>query len=66
MGKQRVIKIIAKRDELTIEEATEVVDGVIVQINEAIQAGDYMEPDEIIMNELQLEPDYLLDLVEFC
>lgn len=59
----RIVQILMERDGLSYEEAREQVSEVQDMIYEAIEAGDYLEPDEIMADELGLEPDYIMDLV---
>ena len=57
----RVAEIIAKRDEISIAEAQEMVD----ECREAIMHSSIWEADDIIMDYLGLEPDYLFDIL-YC
>jgi hypothetical protein len=57
----RVAEIIAKRDEISIAEAQEMVR----ECREAIMHSSIWEADDIIMDMLGLEPDYLFDIL-YC
>jgi len=58
---KRIVKILMERDKVTEEEAKRTVKLTRELVNEAIENGD--DPDEIMMAELGLEPDYLDDLI---
>ena len=49
-------QVIMEHDELTSEEA----DEMIAEAREAILSGE--DPEEVLMNDFGLEPDYLEDL----
>lgn len=59
MSKQTVINLIADRDSISLGEAKELVNETI----ELIMEGDIMEADQILADQLGLEPDYLFDLL---
>lgn len=59
MSKQTVINLIAERDGISLSEARELVDETI----DIIMDGDIMEADQILADQLGLEPDYLFDLL---
>lgn len=56
-------KVLMERDGMTAKEADEFMDEVYNMMMEAIEAGDYMEAEEIFASELGLEPDYYEDLL---
>ncbi len=60
MGKEKVIQIIMDRDNIDREAAKVLINETI---DEMIQYP--MEADEIIMNYLGLEPDYIEDLIGY-
>ena len=62
-GIERVAKIIAERDKISIEEATELVEKCREKCMNAISIGNISEPEEIIRDDLGLEPDYLEDFL---
>lgn len=62
---EKVIKIIMRRDRLTRDEATDLVEETAEAMIEAIEAGDLEEAETILAQELGLEPDYLFDLIPF-
>lgn len=50
-------KTIMKRDGLTSEEA----DEMIAEARECVLTGE--DPEEVLLNDFGLEPDYVLDLL---
>lgn len=62
-GKERIVNILIKRDDITREEAASLVDDVMEQVYDVLSTGDYSEAEEIWMSELGLEVDYLLALL---
>lgn len=61
--KEKVKEILIDRDDLTEEEAEETITDTMAMIYEAIESGDFLEAEDIFMDELGLELDYLLDLL---
>jgi hypothetical protein len=59
-----IIRIVARRDHLTIGEATEAVEDCINLIEDAVARGCYEEAEDILREELGLEPDFLIDIIE--
>ena len=60
---ERVIQILMKRDGLTREEAKDLVDETRDLLIEAAANGDYFECDQIMADQLGLEPDYIMDII---
>lgn len=60
----QTIQALMNRDELTEEEATKRFNEVRAMIDEAICEGRLEEVEDILLDELSLEPDYLLDFLE--
>lgn len=60
---ERVIQILMERDGLTREEAKDLVDETRDLIMEAAGNGDFMECDQIMADQLGLEPDYIMDIL---
>lgn len=58
-GKSRVIRILMKRDGMTQDEAAALLDDVLNMVYDSIANGD--DAEDIWMDELNLEPDYLMD-----
>lgn len=56
----RVVKILMKRDGLSKKEATKLVEDTRDELLECTSMDD---ADEIIMNNLGLEPDYIFDII---
>lgn len=63
MGFNGIVNLIARRDNMDIMEARELVTECQQAMIEAMQNGD--DPEEILAQELGLEPDYLFDLLTF-
>lgn len=60
----RIIKILMNRDGLTRKEASSTVEYCKKRlVNEAVENGDYFLAEDIIAEELGLEPDYMMDLL---
>lgn len=55
-------KVLMERDGMTAKEADELMDEVYNMMMEAIEAGNYMEAEELFMSEVGLEPDYMMEL----
>jgi predicted Zn-ribbon and HTH transcriptional regulator len=62
-AKNRVVRILIERDSLTEEEAVEMVKDAQSELYEALQSTSCVTPEEVIENELGLEPDYILDII---
>ena len=59
----KIITIIAKRDKLTTEEATMTVNAFVEEANSYIESGDTDGLEDLLMEQLGLEPDYLPELI---
>ena len=59
----KVVEILMERDGLTRTEAEELVEDTRSELIEAAEGTSCLEADEIIMNNLGLEPDYLFDIL---
>lgn len=57
----RIVKVLMDRDGLSEEEAKELFKSTAAMIAEALEDG--MDPDEVLMDELGLEPDYMDDIL---
>ena len=63
-GHERIIDILIRRDEITLEEAREQVEETVILINESVETGgSYCEVEDILAGELGLEMDYIFDLL---
>lgn len=59
----RIIKILMDRDGMTEDEARATVVDVMDMMEDAIAEGDYEEAEDILADELGLEPDYIPDIM---
>ena len=62
-ARNRVVRILMHTDGLTEKEAVEMVENTASEIYDAIEGTNCMDPDEIMMEELGLEPDYIFDIL---
>lgn len=60
---QRIIDILCRRDNMTVEEATILIEETVEELEEAIDTGDYELAEDIVAGNLGLEPDYIIDLL---
>ena len=54
----QIVPILMRRDDLTVDEAIDLVAEAEDMLNEAFCNGD--DPEEVMLEVLGLEPDYLL------
>lgn len=63
-SKEGVIRILMKRDSMSRESAEDTVEITIEELMEAMEEeGDHETLSDILMDNLGLEPDYLLGLM---
>lgn len=60
---ERVIKLIMKRDGLSYEDAKTEVSNTVDEMYEVLESGDSDQAEEILMDNLGLEPDYIPQLL---
>lgn len=60
---ERVVKLIMKRDDLSYEDAKTEVSNTVDEMYEALESGDSDQVEEILMDNLGLEPDYIPQLL---
>ena len=60
-GHERIASILCRRDGCTREEAMELIQDVLEQMDDCNY--DYCECEEIMLNDLGLEVDYIFDLL---
>ena len=65
MNNLSVVDILVNRDNISKREAIKLIKETRDEIYEAIYNNDYVTPDEILMDNLGLEPDYLFDIISF-
>jgi len=59
----QVIKVLMERDDMTRSEAEERVAEVRELLEDAVNAGSYIQAENILADELGLEIDYIFDLI---
>lgn len=62
-ARNRVVRILMHRDGLTEKEAVSRVEDTASEIYDAIEGTSCMDPEDIMMDELGLEPDYIFDIL---
>lgn len=60
---QEIISILIRRDHLSENEARNLVEDCMEEVETAIAGGRYIEAEDIFMDWLGLEPDYLINLL---
>lgn len=59
----KVVEILMSRDNMSQEEAQDLLDFVRQEIDEVIADGDYDTVEDIMYTELGLEMDYIFDIL---
>lgn len=54
-----IINLIARRDNISTLEATNIVSECMDEMENAVMRGNWLEAEDILMSYLGLEPDYL-------
>ena len=54
-----IINLIARRDNISVLEATNIVSECMDEMEDAVMRGNWLEAEDILMSYLGLEPDYL-------
>lgn len=62
-GRKRIAKLIAKRDEMSLSEAMELVEECHDEMQLAIDENREEEVEDIIADYLGLELDYVIDML---
>lgn len=60
---KEIINILMRRDGISENEARNLVEDCMEEIETAIAEGRYYEAEDIFMSEIGLEPDYLISLL---
>ena len=55
----KIIKILMERDGLTYEEAKEAYEDTKAELMDAIEGNSVLTPEEVLLEELGLEIDYI-------
>ena len=58
-----ITEVLMRRDRLSEEEAKREVDDFKDSIEDSIMSGDLEDIEDALMNDLGLEPDYLMDIL---
>lgn len=59
MEKVDIVRLIARRDNISMNEAWNIVDNVCEELAYAVSCGRYEEVEDIMLSELGLEMDYV-------
>ena len=60
---KEIVNILMQRDGISENEAYNLVEECMIEVEEAIAAGNYIEAEDIFMDYLDLEPDFLINLL---
>ena len=60
---EEIISILMNRDGVTYEEAKEMYENCKVELMDAIAGTSCLEPEEVLMEELGLEMDYIFAFI---
>lgn len=58
-----ITKVLMRRNGLSEEDAKREVDDFKADIEDSIMSGDLEDIEDALMNDLGLEPDYLMDIL---
>lgn len=58
-----IINILMRRDGISENEARNLIEDCMEKVETAIAAGRYMEAEDIFMDWIGLEPDYLMQIL---
>lgn len=59
-----LIELLMRRDNISRNEAIEMLFTCKEDLERAVDDGNYNEVDDIIMDDIGLEPDYLFDILD--
>ena len=60
---KKVIEVLMERDNLTREEALARVEDCRSELYDALDGTSCLDPEEVLMEELGLEMDFIFDLI---
>lgn len=58
-----ITEVLMRRDGLSEEDAKREVEDFKADIEDSIMSGDLEDIEDVLMNDLGLEPDYLMDIL---
>jgi hypothetical protein len=61
--RQPIVETLMKRDGISREEATKIRNDLKAQALDLVEEGSLFEIEDLIMDEIGLEPDYLDELI---
>lgn len=59
-----IIEVLMERDKMSYDEAKEVFDDLREQAMQYVEEGDLMGLEDLLMDEVGLEPDYLFEIID--
>ncbi len=59
---ENITEVLMRRDGLSEEDAKREVEDFKADIEDSIMSGDLEDIEDALMNDLGLEPDYLMDI----
>jgi len=63
MKTRNLVDILVRRDDISEDEANELIDDVRYEMHSLISAGDYCGAEDVFTQNLGLEPDYIIDFI---
>ena len=60
---ENIINLLMKRDGVTRAEATEMYENTRAEFMDALCGTSCLDPEDVLMEELGLEPDYLFEFI---
>ena len=59
-----IIEILMQRDGMTYDDAKEIFDDLREQALQYVEDGDLLGLEDLLMDEVGLEPDYLFEIID--
>ena len=60
---EKIIKILMNRDGVSYDEAKEMYLNCRSELMDALDGTSCLDPEEVLISELGLEPDYIFDFI---